>query len=204
VGVFPNNFALLFLITIYAAVILGGTGSIPGVVLGAIAVAYTPEMLRNPGTAGWLFYGGLIVLLLTNFRRWKMMASVAAGVVAFGYLVRLAALTIWDDTILGAANDTFVSRLVDDWVLILGARQDVVTSYAFVAAVIGVLGVIVTKRWWRVASLIPTIYLAIFVWENKLALQPSVTRQLLFGGVLMVMMAVRPQGLLGTRRVEIT
>jgi ABC-type branched-subunit amino acid transport system permease subunit len=80
----------------------------------------------------------------------------------------------------------------------------VVTSYAFVAAVIGVLGVIVTKRWWRVASLIPTIYLAIFVWENKLALQPSVTRQLLFGGVLMVMMAVRPQGLLGTRRVEIT
>lgn len=204
VGVFPNNFALLFLITIYAAVILGGTGSIPGVVFGAIAVAYTPEMLRNPGTAGWLFYGGLIVLLLTNFRRWKMMASVAAGVVAFGYLVRLAALTIWDDTILGAANDTFVSRLVDDWVLILGARQDVVTSYAFVAAVIGVLGVIVTKGWWRVASLIPTIYLAIFVWENKLALQPSVTRQLLFGGVLMVMMAVRPQGLLGTRRVEIT
>jgi ABC-type branched-subunit amino acid transport system permease subunit len=55
-----------------------------------------------------------------------------------------------------------------------------------------------------VAIFIPTVYLAVFVWENKLALQPSVTRQLLFGGVLMVMMAVRPQGLLGTRRVEIT
>jgi ABC-type branched-subunit amino acid transport system permease subunit len=67
-----------------------------------------------------------------------------------------------------------------------------------------VLGVIVTKGWWRVAIFIPTVYLAVFVWENKLALQPSVTRQLLFGGVLMVMMAVRPQGLLGTRRVEIT
>jgi len=52
--------------------------------------------------------------------------------------------------------------------------------------------------------LIPTVYLGILVWENKLALQPSVTRQLLFGGVLVVMMAVRPQGILGTRRVEIT
>ena len=29
-------------------------------------------------------------------------------------------------------------------------------------------------------------------------------RQLLFGALLVVMMAVRPQGLLGTRRVEIT
>ena len=204
VGVFPNNFLLVFLITIYAALILGGTGSIPGAVVGAIAVAFTPEILRNPGAAGWLFYGGLAVLLVVTFKRWAVGVSVLVGLVTFGYLVRQSALGVWDDSILGVANDTFMARLVDGWVLILGEHQDVVSNYAFVLAVIGVLGVIVTKGWWKVVVFIPTIYLAILVWENKLALQPSVTRQLLFGGVLMVMMAVRPQGLLGTRRVEIS
>jgi len=204
VGVFPNNFQLLFLITIYAALILGGLGSIPGAVLGAVAVAFTPEILRNPGTAGWLFYAGLVVLLIMVLKKWTVIAAVLVGLVAFGSAVRLAALAIWDETILGTANDIFLSDLLDGWLLILGPAQDVVSNYAFVSAVAGVLGVIAAKGWWRAALLVPTVYLAIFVWENKLALQPSITRQLLFGGVLVVMMAVRPQGLLGTRRVEIT
>ena len=204
VGVFPNNFMLVFLITIYAALILGGLGSIPGAVIGAIAVAFTPEILRNPGAAGWLFYIGVLALLLAILKERIRLVTVIAGVVAFGYLLRFAALTLWDETILGTPNNTLTGRILDGWLLILGEHQDVVTNYAFVLAIVGVLGVIITKGWWRVAIFIPTIYLATFVWENKLALQPSVTRQLLFGGVLMVMMAVRPQGLLGTRRVEIT
>jgi ABC-type branched-subunit amino acid transport system permease subunit len=204
VGVFPNNFNLFFLITMYAAVILGGSGSIPGVVLGAIAIAYTPELLRDPGKAGWLFYIGLIALLVVMIKRWNRIAAVVGGVVVFGFLVRFFASAIWDESTMGQANDTFISRLVDDWVLVLGAQQDVITNYAFVLAVVGVLAVVVTKGWWRIAVLIPSIYLAVLVWENKLAFQPSVTRQLLFGSVLVVMMAVRPQGLLGTRQVEIT
>jgi branched-chain amino acid transport system permease protein len=204
VGVFPNNFLLLFLITIYAALILGGMGSIPGAVVGAVAVAFTPEILRNPGAAGWLFYLGLVALLVVTFKRWPLVASVAAGVAAFGYLVRQAALAIWDETILGVANDTFLSRLVDDWVLIIGEQQDIVSNYAFVLAVAGVLGVMMSQGLGKAVFMVPTVYLAILVWENKLALQPSVTRQLLFGGVLMVMMAVRPQGVLGTPRVEIS
>jgi branched-chain amino acid transport system permease protein len=204
VGVFPNNFQLLFLITIYAALILGGLGSIPGAVLGAVAVAFTPEILRNPGTAGWLFYVALAVLLVSLLRKRAMVASVFVGLAVFGYALRFTALAIWDESILGTANDTFLSRLLDSWLLILGPAQDVASNYGFVLAVGGMLGVIVARGWWRVTLLVPTVYLAIFVWENKLALQPSVTRQLLFGGVLVVMMAVRPQGMLGTRRVEIT
>lgn len=204
VGVFPNNFILVFLITIYAAVILGGLGSIPGMVIGAIAIAFTPELLRNPGTAGWLFYLGLIALLVGTLKKWRRVVAVAGGVAVFGVLVRLTTVGVWGETALGSPNDTFITRFLDGWLLILGSAQDVVSNYAFVLAVIGVLAVIISRGWWRVAALVPTIYLAIFVWENKLALQPSVTRQLLFGGVLMVMMAVRPQGLLGTRRVEIT
>jgi ABC-type branched-subunit amino acid transport system permease subunit len=180
-------------------------GSIPGVVLGAVAVAFTPEILRNPGLAGWLFYIGLAVLVMRMLRnRWRQVAAVVAGLVAFGFVVRLAVLAVWDETILGTANDTFLSRLLDGWVLILGPAQDVASNYAFVLAVAGTLAVIATTGWRRAALLVPSVYLAVLVWENKLALQPSVTRQLLFGGVLVVMMAVRPQGLLGIRRVEIT
>ncbi len=204
VGVFPNNFLLVFLITVYAALILGGLGSIPGVIFGAIAVAFTPEILRNPRAASWLFYAGLLILLLAIMKRKARLAAVIAGVFTFGLVLRLAVLGIWDESILGTPNDTLTGELLDGWLLILGEHQDLVANYAFVLTVIGVLVVIVSKGWWKLAAFAPTIYLAMFVWENKLALQPSVTRQLLFGGVLMVMMAVRPQGFLGIRRVEIT
>ena len=43
----PDNFPLFLSITILAAVVLGGMGSIPGVVAGAFAVAFLPEYLRN-------------------------------------------------------------------------------------------------------------------------------------------------------------
>jgi ABC-type branched-subunit amino acid transport system permease subunit len=47
------------------------------------------------------------------------------------------------------------------------------------------------------------VYLGAFVWENKLIFQPSVTRYLLVGALLVFVMNLRPQGLLGERRVEI-
>ena len=53
------------------------------------------------------------------------------------------------------------------------------------------------------AALIPTLYLAAFVWENRLVVEPSVTRLILVGVILIVLMNARPQGLLGTSRVEI-
>jgi ABC-type branched-subunit amino acid transport system permease subunit len=51
--------------------------------------------------------------------------------------------------------------------------------------------------------MIPTLYLAAFVWENRLVVEPSVTRLILVGVILIVLMNARPQGLLGTSRVEI-
>lgn len=204
VGVFPNNFNLLFLITMYAAVILGGSGSIPGVLLGAFAIAYVPELLRDPGKAGWLFYIGMAVVLFAMVKPVGRLAATVGGVFVFGLIVRFFSSRIWDESILGEANDTFMSRLMDDWVLILDSQRDVITSYAFVFAIVGVLLVLLATGSWKIAALVPTVYLAILVWENKLVFQPSITRQLMFGAVLVVMMAVRPEGLLGTKRVEIT
>ncbi len=53
------------------------------------------------------------------------------------------------------------------------------------------------------ALIVPTVYLAVCVWEARLVGQPAITRQLLIGAILIVMMNARPQGLLGSRRVEI-
>jgi len=55
----------------------------------------------------------------------------------------------------------------------------------------------------RLALTVPTLYLAVFVWENRLVFEPSVTRILLLGALLIALMNARPQGLLGTARVEI-
>jgi ABC-type branched-subunit amino acid transport system permease subunit len=56
----------------------------------------------------------------------------------------------------------------------------------------------------RLAALIPTLYLAAFVWENLLIGQTAgATRLILLGALLIVLMNARPQGLLGTSRVEI-
>jgi ABC-type branched-subunit amino acid transport system permease subunit len=49
---------------------------------------------------------------------------------------------------------------------------------------------------------VPTLWLASFVWETVLSSQPAVTRQLMIGAILIVVMISRPQGLLGSRRVE--
>ena len=204
VGVFPQNFNLVFLITVYAAVILGGSGSIKGVVVGAIVIAYLPELLRDPTKAAWLFYVGLVAAVYVIVRDRVLWVATLVAVVVLGFMVRLVVGGIWPSSTEGEVNDAFLSRLVDDWVLVLDVNRDNVSGYAFVAAVAGVLAVVELRGRWRAAALVPTLYLWVLVWENRLAFEPSITRQLLFGALLVVMMAVRPQGLLGTRRVEIT
>ena len=49
----------------------------------------------------------------------------------------------------------------------------------------------------------PDALSAAFVWENRLVVEPSITRLILIGVILIVLMNMRPQGLLGTARVEI-
>jgi ABC-type branched-subunit amino acid transport system permease subunit len=66
-----------------------------------------------------------------------------------------------------------------------------------------VIVVVQLKGWWRLAVLVPTLYLTAFVWENLLIQQPAVTRYVLFGALLIAVMTIRPQGLFGTAKVEI-
>ena len=61
-----------------------------------------------------------------------------------------------------------------------------------------VLACTVVKGWKRWALLVPTIWVAAFVWENVLIEQSPTTRPLFLGVILIVLMSTRPAGLFGT------
>ncbi|MGH3042887.1 MAG: branched-chain amino acid ABC transporter permease [Gaiellaceae bacterium] len=201
-GVFPQNFEVTLLIMIYAALILGGVGSISGAVLGAIVVAAVPEILRTPDNARWLFYGALVAVLVATVRPWTRLAIVAGAVIVFGLAVHGLVAWIWPEGVAGESPGGAFAGLLDSWVVIPAESQDTVGNIAFVLLVAAVLCLTLLRGDERLFLLVPTIYLAAFVWENRLIEQPSVTRQLLFGAILVAMMTTRPHGLLGTPRVE--
>ena len=76
-------------------------------------------------------------------------------------------------------------------------------SVLFVVTVSVGLGIVAAKGRWRDTLIVVGTYLLVVVWENRLVDEPSVTRQLLFGALLVVLMVVRPHGLLGRPRVEV-
>jgi ABC-type branched-subunit amino acid transport system permease subunit len=88
------------------------------------------------------------------------------------------------------------------WV-VLPSNPLTIGNVAFVALVLAVLALTLLRGWVRKVALIPTLYLAAFVWENRLAVEPSITRLILLGVILIVLMNARPQGLIGAARVEI-
>ncbi|MEE8545592.1 MAG: branched-chain amino acid ABC transporter permease, partial [Alphaproteobacteria bacterium] len=75
-SVFPHSFQLLISINILALIIVGGMGSLPGVVVGAFALMGTPEMLREFGEFRFLFYGVALVAMM-RFRPQGLWPSAA-------------------------------------------------------------------------------------------------------------------------------
>ncbi len=63
-SVFPGSFDVLVSITVLAVVVLGGMGSIPGVIVGALALIGLPELLREFAEFRLLVYGGVLVLMM--------------------------------------------------------------------------------------------------------------------------------------------
>jgi ABC-type branched-subunit amino acid transport system permease subunit len=55
----------------------------------------------------------------------------------------------------------------------------------------------------RLALVSVTVYISACCWESRLVVNPAITTQIMIGAILVVTMAVRPNGLLGKRRVEI-
>ncbi len=199
-SVFPANFDITLLITLYGIVVLGGMGSLPGVVVGAVVMIAAPEILRSPALAGLLFYAAAILTLAATIRpRWKTPVLLVA-LVLFGSVVKI--LLLAGPSAMPPSGSPVVEA-IRNW-LAIPANYTVVGNWGFGALLLMVwLVTRIRRQDWRLVALVPTLYLLVFVWETRLSQEPSITRLLLTGVLLVVLMIYRPNGLLGQRRVEI-
>jgi branched-chain amino acid transport system permease protein len=55
---------LLVSINVVALIVVGGMGSIPGVIVGAIALIGLPELLREVSEFRFLFYGVTLIIMM--------------------------------------------------------------------------------------------------------------------------------------------
>ena len=204
-GIASGAFDTSLLITIYAVVILGGTGSIAGVIVGAIAINVSYEALSpsTPSLGRWLFYLTILVALVATIRPWRRVVVVLAGTAAFGFAAHAIAGAISSTATSGTVTSGGrLTSVIHNWVIV-PAHPGKSASYAYVVLVLAVITLTRLSGWWRTFAFIPVLYLVTFVWENLLVEQPAVTRLIIFGALLIAIMQIRPQGLLGTSRVEI-
>ena len=76
-------------------------------------------------------------------------------------------------------------------------------NIAFVLLIVVIAWMTTRSKRVRLFAMPFVLWLAIFTWEVRLLMEPSITRQLLIGALLVVLMAARPQGLFGKPRVEV-
>ncbi len=202
-AVFSADFDVPTLIIVYAMLILGGAGSLGGVILGALVVNVSLEVLRTPGHATWIFYIVLLATLLVKVRPWQWLVGVLGGTVAFGYVAHAVVASAWPRGTHGQASvGGWLGSWLNGWEL-HPSNPRMIGNVAFIILVFAILGLTLLQGTLRRLAMIPTLYLAAFVWENRLVVEPSITRLILIGVILIVLMNARPQGLLGTSRVEI-
>jgi ABC-type branched-subunit amino acid transport system permease subunit len=202
-NVFPTNFQSPILILIYACLVLGGVGSIAGAVLGGVVVTVVQQMLASPTDAGYLFYGLILLALLARVRPWRYLAATLVGVVGFGFAAHAIAGAISHSTIAGTTGSIgWIGSALRHYVIV-PAHPTSYGNVLFVVLICALIGIVRLKGPRRLIAVVPTVYLAACCWEARLSLEPAITAQIMIGAILIVMMAARPQGLLGTRRVEL-
>ena len=92
IAITPDNFPFILSVLILSAVVLGGSGNLPGVVLGAFMVAWLPERFRGFAQYRELVFGGALVVLmifrpeglLPSRRRREEMSEGQGGMGALG------------------------------------------------------------------------------------------------------------------------
>jgi branched-chain amino acid transport system permease protein len=213
-SVFPSNFDVALLISLYAMVVLGGVGSLPGMVVGALIITILPEVLRPGQSLAFLngtelnavvFYGGVLAFLALVIRpRWQLLALLI--VVAVAGIALRAGIHAIDPTLLATeADGSGLNAVIQNWLAIPDGGR-IATAWGNMLFFFGV-GVLVAltraPSRFRPVLLGIALYILAFVWETRMSQEPSVTRLLLVGAILVIMMNYRPQGIFGQRRVEV-
>ena len=91
----PVDFDLTVLITVYAMVILGGLGSLAGVMLGAIVLNVALEVLREPERREHRLFPTVLVVTLAVIRPLWRWAAVAAATLVFGVVAHAVVEQLW-------------------------------------------------------------------------------------------------------------
>ena len=203
-SVFPLSFSFPLLIVIYTMVILGGSGSQAGVVLGAVLIGILLELLRNPGDSRVLFYSVIVLALVVAFRFSIKLAVVLGGTLIFGVIAHSIAGAIDNGWVNGSGGEGGgVADFAANWVVVPLQAAAWVAPVSYVSLIALALILTLVHGWARIALLIPVLYLAAFVWENVMLSKPEPTRYIILGVILVALMIFRPTGLLGEKRVEI-
>ena len=63
-SIFPHSFQLLVSINVLSLIIVGGIGSLPGVIVGAFILVGLPELLREFAEYRLLMYGALLIVMM--------------------------------------------------------------------------------------------------------------------------------------------
>ena len=203
-SVFPLEFSFPLLITVYTMVILGGQGSQAGVVVGAVVVSVLLETLRDPGNARIIFYAFGVLAIVLAFGRSRKLAALLASTLVFGFVVHAVAGAINHEWVAGSEQSpSGTADLLTHWVVVPTTIAQWVGPVSYIGLICLVLVLTLLHGLPRYILLVPTLYLAAFVWENVLLPQPDTTRYIVLGAMLIALMIMRPNGLLGERRVEI-
>ena len=201
-SIFPLTFYFVLLITVYTMVILGGSGSQPGVVLGALIVGPLLEALREPDKSRALFFAALVGGLLLVGRKNRAIGIVGLATLAFGFAVHGIAGAIDSSWVAGEKAGGFAG-FVAHWVVVPAHLASWIPPVSYIGLIATILLVTVVHGRVRHVLLVPTLYLAAFVWENVMLSKPEPARFIVLGLILIALMILRPNGLLGERRVEI-
>jgi branched-chain amino acid transport system permease protein len=63
-SIFPHSFRLEVSIYVLCLIIVGGMGSLPGVIVGALFIMGLPELLREFAEYRMLMYGALLIVMM--------------------------------------------------------------------------------------------------------------------------------------------
>ena len=200
-SVFPLTFSFPLLITVYTIVILGGQGSQRGVVLGALIIGPLLALLQEPPKARFLFYVLAVFAVVLAFRLSRKLAVVVAATLGLGFALHAIADAVDHTWVTGRSGGA--AGVFADWVVVPEHLASWIPPVTYIGLIATILSLTLVGGWRRLVLLVPTLYLAAFVWENVMLAKPEPTRFIVLGCVLVALMILRPNGLLGEKRVEI-
>jgi hypothetical protein len=174
------------------------------VVLGAIVVGVLLETLRDANDAQYVFYALVLLGLVGTLRLSRRLAAVLVGVAVLGYAIHLVAGAIDSAWVDGTSpGGGWLGDALTHWTVVPTEPAGWIKPVSYVGLVASVLLLTLVRDRLRIVLLVPVLVLASFVWENVMLPDPSSTRYVVLGAILIATMIARPNGLLGERRMEI-